>query len=122
MSSWTVEIFPEGMDSHSIPEYFSTLTEKDIALLLHLIEQLEELGPDIQGTNMDKLITGSIRELRKDSHRILYGREGRNFTLLVAFRKDSRKTPERFITLALGRFEEYKTAKRAEKVKKMVRK
>lgn len=122
MSRWIVEIFPEGMEDHSVYEYFSTLTKKDKALLLQLFAQLEELGPDIQGTNMDKLIDGSLRELRKDRHRILYGRDGWNFALLVAFRKDSQKTPKPFITLAMGRFEEYKIAKRTEKVKKMVRK
>ena len=56
---------------------------------------------------MDKLIEGSIRELRKDRHRILYGRHGTTYVLLTAFLKKTDKTPLEQINLAKKRFEEY---------------
>jgi len=75
--------------------------------LINVIQRLQLLGPDIQGTDMDKLIEGPLRELRKDRHRILYGRYGNHFVLLTAFMKKTDKTPPEQINLAKQRFEEH---------------
>jgi len=93
MSQWTVEVYPEGEEIGTVYGYLLNLPAKEQAQLYQIIKMLQELGPDIQHTKMDKLIDGSFRELRKNRHRILYCRQGRKFILLVAFRKDSQKTP-----------------------------
>jgi len=56
---------------------------------------------------MDKHIDGPIRKLRKDRHRILYGRKESTFVLLSAFLKKSNKNPNEQIFLAKNRFEEH---------------
>jgi len=118
MPAWNVEIYPYGMESNSVKKYFSSLPSNENAQLLQLIKSLQELGPDLQGTDMDKLIEGSLRELRKGRHRILYGREGNNFVLLVAFMKRTQKTPKGMISLAQERFASYKEEKKKEKLRK----
>ena len=61
---------------------------------------------------MDKLIEGSLRELRKDRHRILCGRHGDTFVLLTAFLKRTNDTPPKEIELAKRRFEAYQESNR----------
>ncbi len=107
MSQWTVEFYPEEIENGTVPGYLANLPANEQAQLLHLIDMLQELGPDIQQSKMDKLIEGSYRELRKNRHRILYCRQGRKFILLVAFLKDTQKTPVKYIELAKKRYAEY---------------
>ncbi len=107
-SKWTVVFYQDIDGSIPVQDYiFEGNDEKRVALLINVIQRLEVLGPEIQGTNMDKLIEGPIRELRKDRHRILYGRHENTFVLLSAFMKKSDKTPPEQIELAKKRFEEY---------------
>ena len=106
-SKWKVEFYEDDKGINPVQEYIvEGNDEKRVALLINVIQRLEELGPELQGTNMDKLITGSIRELRKDRHRILYGRHGNTYILLTAFLKKTKKTPQEQLELAKQRFEE----------------
>jgi phage-related protein len=105
---WKVEFYEDRHGNNPVQEYiFEGNDEKRVALLINVIQRLQALGPDLIGTDMDKLIEGSIRELRKDRHRILYGRHGNTFVLLTAFLKKTDKTPKEQINLAKERFEEH---------------
>jgi phage-related protein len=107
-SKWIVEFYENGDGVKPVQEYIMEGNDsKRIALLINVIQRLENLGPDLQGTNMDKYIDGPIRELRKDRHRILYGRKGNTFVLLTAFLKKTDKTPNEQIELAQQRFAEH---------------
>ena len=90
-------------------DYIRRLTDpRQVAVILQAINRLKEIGPEIQKTKMDKPIEDSIRELRKDRHRVLYGRIGNTFVLLSAFLKKTDKTPESEKQLARTRFQDYK--------------
>lgn len=107
-SKWKVEFYEDAEGYNPVQEYiFEGNDEKHVALLINVLQRLQVLGPDLQGTDMDKLIAGPIRELRKDRHRILYRRHGNTFVLLSAFLKRTDKTPLEQINLAKQRFEEY---------------
>ena len=118
MPAWNVEIYHEGIEENSVESYFANLPKNENAQILQVIKLLQTLGTELQGTDMDKLIEGPLRELRKGRHRIIYGREGRNFVLLVAFLKRTKKTPKSMIILAEQRFKAYKAAKKTEKATK----
>ena len=105
---WKIVFYEDDQGNHPVADYIKGVNDpKQKALLLQVINLLEDLGPDIQGTNMDKLIEGSIRELRKGRHRVLYGRVGNTFVLLAAFLKSSQKTPPEQKLIAQRRFDEY---------------
>lgn len=106
-SKWKIEFYQDANGQKPVEKYIKEKDDKTISLLILLIQRLESLGPDIQGTNMDKLIEGPIRELRKDRHRILYGRHGNTFVVLTAFLKETQKTPPEQIELAKQRFAEH---------------
>jgi phage-related protein len=108
-SKWIVEFYKDADGREPVRDYILEGNDpKQTALLLNIIERLRELGPDLIGTNMDKHIDGPIRELRKNRHRVLYGREGNHYILLTAFLKMTQKTPPEQISLAKQRFEENK--------------
>lgn len=104
---WKVVFYEDDDGKCPVQEYIFSPghNEKDIALLINVIQRLKALGPDIQGTKMDKRINNSIRELRKDRHRILYGRCETTYVLLHAFKKKTQKTPQKDIDLAQNRFD-----------------
>lgn len=106
-SEWIIEFYADDDGHKPVYEYIQEKDDKTTALLLQLVKRLRNLGPDIQGTNMDKLIEGPIRELRKDRHRILYGRHGNRFILLTAFLKETQKTPRTQVELAKKRYSEH---------------
>jgi phage-related protein len=107
-SRWIIEFYQDAEGRKPVQDYIvEGNDERRVSLLIAVIQRLQELGPDIQGTDMDKLIEGPIRELRKDRHRILYGRDGNRFVLLSAFMKKTDKTPPEQIALAQERFEEH---------------
>jgi phage-related protein len=106
---WEIIFFQEEDGSEPVKEYIlmAGRDAKVLAMLLNVLQSLQTLGPELQGTKMDKHIEGPIRELRKDRHRILYGRVGNTFVLLTAFLKDTQKTPLKQIELAKERYEFY---------------
>jgi phage-related protein len=106
---WSVVMYRDVDGNEPVREYICSPghNETDIATIVLVIENLMALGEAIHGTKMDKLIDGPIRELRKDRHRILYGRDGDKYVLLSGFLKASQKTPSEEIRLAQRRFEDY---------------
>lgn len=107
---WRVIFFEEADGSKPVFDYIFAggLSDKDIAVISNILVSLQNQGPEIQGTDMDKPIEGPIRELRKDRHRILYAQHGHSFVLLTAFLKKTQKTPRDLIDLALKRYEQFK--------------
>jgi len=107
-SKYKIEFYQDADGRFPVKDYiFEGNDEKKVALLIAVIQRLEEVGPELRTTDMDKLIDSPIGELRKDRHRILYGRDGNNYVLLTAFLKRTQKTPQGQIELAKKRFEEY---------------
>jgi len=107
-AKYIIEFYQDADGSIPVQDYiFEGNDDKKVALLIAVIQRLEALGPELRGTDMDKRIDGPIGELRKDRHRILYGRYGNNYVLLTAFLKRTQKTPPEQIELAKKRFEEH---------------
>ena len=105
---WGVDFFEEEDGSQPVKKYIlDGHSEKDIAVIMNVLVSLQNLGPDIQGTDMDDRIDGHIRELRKGRHRILYAQVGNSFVLLTAFIKKTQKTPIEQIELAKKRLKIY---------------
>jgi len=108
MRHWEIDIYPDDDEDHSFGQYLMHLNKKDKAIILRTVDLLRELGPNIIGTEMDGSIHGDIRELRKGRHRILYGLYKDKYVLLVAFLKNSQKTPQKYLDMVDDRFSEYK--------------
>jgi len=110
---YKVEFYQAADGSFPVQDYiFEGNDEKKVALMIAVIQRLEALGPELRATNMDKLIDGPIGELRKERHRILYGRDGEDYILLSAFLKRTHKTPLEQIELAKKRFHEHMQKKK----------
>jgi phage-related protein len=77
-----------------------------------VIEYLENVGPELIGTDMDKYIDDQLRELRKDRHRILYAQINKGYVLLLAFLKKGKNTPPKYIAIAHEQLNDYKIEKR----------
>lgn len=106
---WIVEYYTDDKGFSPVKDYIRRISDpKQVAVVLRAITLLRELGPEIQRLKMDKLIEDSIRELRKDHHRIIYGRIGNLFVLLTAFFKKTDQTPEPQKHLARTRFQDFK--------------
>lgn len=91
-----------------VQEYlFAGKGEKDLSVLINVIQRLAHVGQDLLDTNMAKHIDDPIYELRKDHHRILYAQDGDRFVLLSAFLKQTQKTPVKEIRLAEKWFNQY---------------
>lgn len=106
---WIVEYYTDRNGFSPVKDYIRKLTDpKQVAVVMKAIMRLKALGTEIQQTKMDKFIEDSIRELRKDRHRVLYGRIGNVFVLLTAFLKETDQTPESEKQLARTRFQDYK--------------
>lgn len=104
---WTVECYKDKSGREPVLEYIAEGNdEQRIAILINVIQMLMVYGKDIRDTEMEKGLTDSIRELRKDRHRILYGQIGTRFILLSAYMKRTQKTPLEEIELAERRLAE----------------
>lgn len=107
-SKYKIEFYQAADGSFPVQDYICEGNdEKKVSLLIAVIQRLEAVGPELRATDMDKLIEGPIGELRKDRHRILYGRNGNTYVLLTAFLKRTPKTPKEQKELAKKRFEEH---------------
>lgn len=106
---WRVVSYKETDGSQPVFDYIFAggLNVTDQAVISNVLASLQNLGPEIQGTKMDKPIEAPIRELRKDRHRILYAQHGHGYVLLTAFLKNTQKTPPEQIKLALKRYQQF---------------
>ena len=105
---YSVALFIDHQGNIPVIEYlFDQKNEKDLSVLIHVIQRLAFVGQDLLDTKMAKPIEGSLFELRKDRHRIFYTKFGQRFVLLSAFLKNTQKTPQREIQIAMDYYQEY---------------
>ena len=105
---YQIALFIGQDDSNPVTEYIAAQTnEKDVILIVNVIESLARVGQDLLDTDMAKPLGGPIFELRKDRHRITYAPDQDRFILLSAFLKRTKKTPPEERVLSLSRYEEY---------------
>jgi phage-related protein len=84
---------------------------KPFARILRTVELLEEFGIELDEDYV-KQVEGKIWELRISRYRVLYfAFHGRQFVLLRAFLKKTRKIPRKEIKLAQNRLENYVSRK-----------
>jgi phage-related protein len=105
---YQIALFIGQDDINPVADYISGQTnDKDVILIVNVIESLAKVGQDLLDTDMAKPLGGPIFELRKDRHRITYAPDKDRFILLSAFLKRTKKTPPEERALALSRYEEY---------------
>lgn len=106
-----VVFFVDQNDYNPVFEYmFADTNEKDLSVLINVIQRLSRVGQDLIYTNMAKRLDPPLFELRKNRHRIIYGEYKPNcFILLFAFIKQTQKTPQEHIKQAKDNFDEYMT-------------
>lgn len=105
---YSVAFFVDHQENIPVFEYlFDQKNEKDLNVLINVIQRLAFVGQDLLDTNMAKPIEGPLFELRKDRHRIFYAKFGPRFVLLSAFLKNTQKTPQREIQIAMDFYQEY---------------
>jgi phage-related protein len=105
---YSVAFFVDHQENIPVFEYlFDQKNEKDLNVLINVIQRLAFVGQDLLDTNMAKPIEGPLFELRKDRHRIFYAKFGPRFVLLSAFLKNTQKTPQREIQIAMDYYQEY---------------
>jgi phage-related protein len=105
---YQIALFIEQDDNNPVAEYIAAQTnEKDVILIVNVIESLARVGQELLDTDMAKPLGGPIFELRKDRHRITYAPDKDRFILLSGFLKKTKKTPPEERALALRRYEEY---------------
>jgi hypothetical protein len=87
---YSVAFFVDHQENIPVFEYlFDQKNEKDLNVLINVIQRLAFVGQDLLDTNMAKPIEGPLFELRKDRHRIFYAKFGPRFVLLSAFLKNT---------------------------------
>jgi len=105
---FAVGFFVDRKGNIPVRDYlFDGTNEKDISVLINVIQRLAFIGQAILDTNMADHIEGPIYELRKDRHRILYAQDGERFVLFSAFIKKTQKTPPEEIRRAQRYYQEY---------------
>lgn len=105
--SWTV-VYYETADGYGIvEEEMKGFGPKVFARILRNVDLLEEFGLELSQDYVEQ-VRGKIWELRASRYRVLYfAFHNRQFVLLRAFMKKTRKTPEREIKMAERRLADY---------------
>ena len=107
--TWNIVFYREEDGSEPVFAYIfqNGRSEKDVAVMIAVLQRLKKVGLDLIDTDMAKVLDDTIWELRKDRHRILFARCGHIFVLLTAFLKSSKQTPAEQIVLAHNRFDRW---------------
>lgn len=103
--TWSVSLFATERGEEPVATYLLTLDATTQAKTAHLIDLLEQYGPNL-GMPHSKKMTRDLYELRirgKVEVRVLYTFRGTEIYLLHAFQKKSQKTPVRELEAALKR-------------------
>ncbi|HEY62229.1 MAG TPA: hypothetical protein G4N95_06210 [Anaerolineae bacterium] len=104
---FTIYMYKNANGIVPVQDYlFAGTNQKDISIMINVIQRLARVGQDLLDTNMAKPLGNNIYELRKDRHRILYAPYQQGFALLSAFLKKSQKTPPEEIKTAIQRYEQ----------------
>jgi len=101
-------VYYETMDGESVVENeMKDFGAKSFARILRTVELLEEFGIGLDEDYVEQ-VEGKIWELRISRYRVLYfAFHGKQFVLLRAFMKKTRKTPRKEIKIAQKRMDDY---------------
>ena len=104
---WSV-VYYEARDGEAVVETeMMDFGYKTYARILRTVELLEEFGIELDEDYV-KQVEGRIWELRISKYRVLYfAFYGKQFVLLRAFMKKTRKTPRKEIKIAQNRLDDY---------------
>jgi phage-related protein len=108
VAEWEVRFYTEG-DKCPVQEFIDSLPIREQAAIAHYIELLRMTGTLLTFPYVSK-VTGhdNLWELRPKPNRLLYfAHTGRQFIILHAFRKKSKKTPRREIQTAERRMKRF---------------
>jgi phage-related protein len=106
---WSVMYYETANGEEVVEKELRYFGTKEFARILRTVDLLEEFGT---GLNEDYVahIDGKIWELRISRYRVLYfAFHGKQFVLLRAFMKKTRKTPRKEIKTAQNRMDDYIT-------------
>ena len=109
-SRWQIACFMDDTGCEPVVEYmFDEKNEKDLSVMIAVIQRLSRVGLELVDTKMAKHIHGSIYELIKDRHRIMFAEDKskERFVLLSAFLKETQKTPPEEIEKAHHNWDDY---------------
>ncbi len=99
-STWQIYFYEDHRGRSPVMEYINKLPASDRARINNVLRLLEEFGTKL-GMPHARPIEGKLWELRPGGNRLLYFLYlGRTFVILHAFRKQTKRTPDREIEIA----------------------
>jgi len=108
---WNILLFESSRGEKPVDEFIKKQRPQAKAKIVHTIKLLGEYGNQL-GMPHAKILVSGLYELRirgKEELRFLYCFKQRTIYLLHAFKKQTRKTPQRELHLALERMTLVKT-------------
>ena len=103
---WQIHFYEDHRGKSPVLDFLNSLSSKEKAKVNNTIRLLEEFGTNL-GMPHARRIEGRLWELRPGDNRLFYCLYmEQKFVILHGFRKQSMKTPEREIAIALRRMKE----------------
>ena len=103
---WRIVLYTDPRGKCPPLEFIDALPATEQAKIRNALRLLREFGPDLRMPHA-RQVKGRLWELRPGASRLFYcAYVEQQFVVLHAFRKQSRKTPEKEIQTALRRLEE----------------
>ena len=103
---WQILFYEDHRGKNPVLEFINHLSATDRAKINNIFRLLEEFGPNL-GMPHSRRIEGKLWELRPGDNRLFYFlyMDGK-FVILHGFRKQTMKTPENEIAIAIRRMNE----------------
>ena len=103
---WQIHFYEDHHGKKPVLDFINKLAAKDRAKINNNLRLLEEFGPNL-GMPHARHIEGKLWELRPGDNRLFYFLylDGK-FVILHGFRKQTMKTPEKEIAIAVRRMNE----------------
>jgi phage-related protein len=103
---WRIYFYDDHRGKSPVLDFINASSSKDKAKVNNTLRLLEEFGTNL-GMPHARRIEGRLWELRPGDNRLFYCLYmEQNFVILHGFRKQSMKTPEKEIAIALRRMKE----------------
>ena len=103
---WQIHFYEDHRGNSPVLDFINSLSSKDKAKVNNTLRLLEEFGTNL-GMPHARRIEGRLWELRPGDNRLFYCLYMKQkFVILHGFRKQSMKTPEKEIAIALRRMKE----------------
>ena len=103
---WQIHFYEDHRGKSPVLDFIKELSPKDRAKVNNVFRLLEEFGTDL-GMPHARRIEGRLWELRPGDNRLFYCLYiERKFVILHGFRKQSMKTPDKEIAIAIRRMRE----------------